>query len=332
MLKKILFCVFVLVTISSLTAGGKSESSDSGILLKLGITKTNQDPQFIWYSRWAEDVGKATNGYLKVQVYPAESLGKAPDVLEMAFRGEAVIADTDFAYLSTYVPDLSVVMAPYLIRNADDLFNIWNSQELQERLGKLEERGLKVFTMNYEYPRMLWTKMPIRSRADVAGLKIRTAPSPMWNLVVRTLGGNPTNIAQSETYSALQQGVADGAEMIPSVVFSWKWYEVLKHATRTDHVIANNLFALSSKIYRDLPDNVRKAFDEVNAKYMREYYELSDAMQEEHIEKLKALGVTFSDIDMTEFYNAAMDVPSHFPEWTPGIYQRLRAILDAAKK
>ena len=330
MLRKVLLVVFALAVLSSLTAGGGRQ--DSGVLLRLGITKTAQDPQFLWYGRWAADVERATDGYIKVQMYPAESLGRAADVVEMAFRGEAVIADCDPAYLSTYVPDLSVVVAPYLMRNADDMFNLWNSNELQALFAQLEERGLKVFTMNYEYPRLLWTQRPINSRADVAGLRIRCAPSPMWNAVVETLGGNPTNIPQSETYQALQQGVADGAEMIPSVVYSWRWYEVLKYATRTDHVIAHNLFAMSTDIYRSFPENVRRAFDEVNVRYMREYYELSDAMQEEHIQMLKDLGVTFSDIDRTEFYRAALDVPRRFPEWSPGLYERFRAVLDAAAR
>jgi TRAP-type C4-dicarboxylate transport system substrate-binding protein len=313
-------------------AGGRSEVSDSSLVLKLGITKTEQDPQFQWYTRWAADLDRETKGAVKVQMYPAESLGKAPDVVEMALHGEPVIADCDYAYLSTYVPDLSVMVAPYLVRTGEEGFILWKSDLLKGLLRQLDEKGLHVFSMNYESPRLLWTKKPIKSRADVRGIKIRCANSPMWNAVVRVLGGNPTNIAQSETYQALSQGVADGAEMLPSIVYSWKWHEILKYATRTDHVNNFNIFAMSTKIYKDMPESIRNTFDSVNARYMDEYMRLADALQAEVVQKMKNEGVVFSDINLSEFYEAAKDVPKSFPEWSSGIYERMRAEIDAGRE
>jgi TRAP-type C4-dicarboxylate transport system substrate-binding protein len=265
-------------------------------------------------------------------MYPAESLGKAPDVVEMAVHGEPVIADCDYAYLSTYVPDLSVMVAPYLVRTGDEGFALWKSDLLKGLLSQLDEKGIHVFSMNYESPRVLWTKKPIKSRADVRGLKIRCANSPMWNAVVRVLGGSPTNIAQSETYQALTQGVADGAEMLPSIAYSWKWHEILKYVTRTNHVNNFNIFAMSTRIYREMPDDVRKTFDAVNARYMDEYMRLADALQTDIVEQMKKEGVTFSDIDLTEFYEAAKEVPKSFPEWSPGIYDKMREVIDASNK
>ena len=334
MLKRLCIVMLVLVVAGSLMAGGGSEpkGKEYALVLKLGITKTEQDPQFQWYTRWAADLDKETKGAIKVQMYPAETLGKAPDVVEMALRGEPVIADCDYAYLSTYVPDLSVMLAPYLVRTGAEGFALWKSDLLKGLLRQLDDKGLHVFSMNYESPRILWTKKPINRRADVGGLKIRCANSPMWNAVVRVLGGNPTNIAQSETYQALSQGVADGAEMLPSIAYSWKWHEILKYATRTNHVNNFNIFAMSTKVYREMPDAVRKTFEAVNDRYMDEYMKLADALQADIVAKMKSEGVTFSDIDLTEFYAAAMEVPKSFPEWTPGIYEKFRAFLDAANK
>ena len=331
MIRKICVVLFSLVVVFSLTAGGGSQSSDSALTLRLGITKTEQDPQFQWYSRWAADLQRETNGAIRVQMFPAESLGRSPDVLEMAFRGEPVIADTDYAYLSTYVPDLSVLIAPYLVRSGKEGLALWHSEELKSLLRQLDDRGLHVFSMNYEPPRILWTKVPITRRADVAGLRIRCAPSPMWNAVVRVLGGNPTNIAQSETYQALQQGVADGAEMIPSVAYSWKWHEICRYATQTNHVVNFNIFAMSSRVYKEMPDNVRRTFDAVNERYMDEYMRLMDDLQADLMETMRREGVTFNTIDLSEFHTAAREVPANFPEWTPGIYDRFRAFLDTVQ-
>lgn len=322
----------MMVVVVSGVYSATGASSAKPITLKFNLVKSSSDPQYKWYGRFFSDLEKATNGAVKTQVYTSESLGTTADVLEQASMGEAVIADCDVAYLANYVPDFAMIMAPYLIQTPEEGFVVWNSDIFKDMCAKLEKSGLHLIALNYEGTRNLITKSLVSTRKDVSKLKIRCAATPMWNAVVGVLNGNATNIPMSETYQALSQGVADGCEGVYSVIYSQKWFERLKYITLTEHLIGFTAIAMSSKVYNSLPVDVRAAMDKVAYDYMEEFLRLSGGVQEEYRQKLVASGVTINKIDKTEFIKAAQDVPSRFSNWTPGTYQKLQQILEAARK
>jgi len=339
MLKR--FCVILLslIVVCSLSAAGGGQSSGSGataggnsVTLKFNCAKPSTDVQYEWYGRYFKEVETATNGAVKVQMYPAESLGRSADVLEQASRGESVIAHVDVGYLENYVPDCSMLMVPYLMQSPNEVLTLWNLDIVKDIRAQLEAKGIHFILMGYEGTRNLITKVPISSRADVGKLKIRCAPAPLWNFTVNVLGGNPTNIAMSETYSALSQGVADGCEGIFGSITTNKWYEVLKYVTRTDHMVGYTAIVMSSKVYNSLSSDVRTAMEKISEKYMDEFVRLADGVEQQYIQQLKAAGVNFSDIDKTEFIEAAKKAPEVFPKWTPGLYDKLLTAMAAARK
>ena len=262
------------------------------------------------------------------EIYTGESLGVTADVLEQAANGEAVVADCDLAYLANYVPDMAAVMSPYLIQEPEDMNKLWPSDVFQDLCSQLEAKGLHLIALNYEGSRSLWTKTPITCRDDVGKLKIRCASTTMWNSVVETLGGNPTNIPMSEVYQAVSQGVVDGCEGVFSVIYSNKVYEVLKYCTLTEHLVGYTAIVMSSEIYNNLSPEAQAALDQTAADYMNEFMELSGGVQDEYRAKLEAEGVTVNTIDKAEFIEASANVPKNFPEWTPGILDELKAVLE----
>ncbi|MBR0391870.1 MAG: TRAP transporter substrate-binding protein DctP, partial [Oscillospiraceae bacterium] len=182
------------------------------VTLKFNFVKTSSDPEYGWYAKYFNDIYEATNHEVGYELYPSEALGGSADVLEMAANGEDVVQDCDFSYVATYVPDIAVGMAPYLIQEPEQIVKLWKSEVGQEWEKALEEKGLHFLDIHYFGTRNLICNKEVHNRADMASLKIRCAATPMWNEVVRVLGGNATNTAWSETYQALSQGVADGAE------------------------------------------------------------------------------------------------------------------------
>lgn len=301
------------------------------ITLKYNLVKPNTDPQYEWFSRFWKDVEKESKGYIKGEVYVSESLGTTADVLEQASFGEPVVADCDLAYLANYVPDFAAMMAPYLLQTPEDNLVLWNSPVFREMCSELQDQGLHLVALCYEGTRNLFTKGPITSRSDVNGLKIRCATTTMWTAVAEMLGGNPTAIPQSETYQALSQGVADGCEGVFSVFWSQKWYESLKVITKTEHIIGHTAMVMSSEVYKSLPDDARQALDRVAVKYMEEFLALSGGVQQRFLDQLIANGVVVNEIDKTEFIEAAKLIPAKFPDWTPGIYEKLSAVLEEAR-
>lgn len=314
-------------TPASSSGSSAADAAADATTLKFNLVKSTTDPQYEWYGRFWDDVNTASAGAIKGEIYTGESLGVTADVLEQAAQGEAVVADCDLAYLANYVPDMAAVMSPYLIQEPDQILKLWDSDVFKDLCSQLEDKGLHLIALNYEGSRNLVTTKPVTCRADVSSMKIRCASTTMWNSVVETLGGNPTNIPMSEVYQALSQGVVDGAEGVYSVIYSNKWYEVCKYITETEHLVGYTAIVMSSEVYNNLSDDAKKALDDTAFDYMGEFLELSSGVQDEYKAKLEEEGVTISTIDKTEFIEAAKQVPQNFPEWSDGILEKLQTAL-----
>lgn len=303
------------------------EESVKATNLRFNLVKSTTDPQYEWYGRFWDDVAKNTNGAVTGEIYTGESLGVTADVLEQAAQGEPVVADCDLAYLANYVPDMAAIMSPYLIQKPEQILKLWDSEVFQNLCSQLEEKGLHLLALNYEGTRNLVTKKAVPTRADAKPLAIRCAATTMWNSVVETLGANPTNIPMSEVYQALSQGVVDGAEGVFSVIYSNKWYEVCKHITLTEHLVGYTAIVMSADVYNSLSEEAKSSLDSTCVDYMKEFLELSGDVQDDFRAKLEAEGVVISEIDKSEFIEAAKKVPANFPEWSDGIIDELNAVL-----
>lgn len=197
---------------SSTSDSGSGDAAPECTVIKFNFSKSNADATYAWWCDVLDEIYEKSNHTVKFEVYPSEALGSIPDTIESASKGEAVMADSDLAYLETYVPDLSVGMAPYLMQKPEDIQKFWESDVGDRLFGQLEQKGLKCISMSYFGTRVTMTNKEVHSRADFGKLKIRCASAAMWNEVVRVLGGNATNTAWSEVYQAISQGVADGCE------------------------------------------------------------------------------------------------------------------------
>jgi len=304
------------------------EQEGSIVTLKFNFVKSSSDPEYQWYAQYFHDIYEATDGDVGYQLYPSEALGGSADVLEMAASGQDVVQDCDFSYLATYVPDMSVGMAPYLIQEPEQLEKLWNSDIKTEWETALEEKGLHLLDWHYFGTRELILDSEIQSRDDLASKKIRCAATPMWNEVVRVLGGSATNTAWSETYQALSQGVANGAESPYGLLYSSKLYEPCKYLIQTDHLVAATTVVMSQGTWDKLPDKDKEAIEGVANEFISTQVGRVNEVSEEYAQKLKDEGVTFVEVDKTPFIEAAQETPEHFPEWSEGLYQRVQ---DAIK-
>jgi len=254
-------------------------------------------------------------------------LGKTVDMIDTISLGAPVLQDSDPSHLSNYVPDFSTFMAPYLVKKPEDIEKLWNSDTVKDMEAKLSEKGLRVVTLVYFGTRHLLSNREVKARPDTAGMKIRNAPTKMWNEVSKTLGGNPTNTAWSEAYSALEQGVADGVEAPLSLLYSSKLYETRPNISLTGHVVATTSILMSQKVYDSLPDDAKKALDTVGRAESAKRIPKIQALETEFRKTLEDKGIRFNDVDKSSFFEAAAKVPDAFPEWTPGVYDKMNDII-----
>lgn len=296
-------------------------------LLRMNMVVSNQDKTFPLWQDFAKELEAASNGTLKVEIFPSETLGKTVDMIDTISRGAPVLQDSDPSHLSNYVPDFSTFMAPYLVKKPEDIERLWNSDLVKGMEAKLAEKGLRVVTLVYFGTRHLLSNREVKSRADTSGMKIRNAPTKMWNEVSKVLGGNPTNTAWSEAYSALEQGVADGVEAPLSLLYSSKLYETRPNISLTGHLVATTSIIMSQKVYDSLPDDAKKAIDTVGHAESAKRIPKIQALETEFRKTLEEKGIHFNDVDKSSFIEAAATVPAAFPEWTPGVYDKMLDVI-----
>ena len=306
----------------------KTEDPKSVTTLKFNTVQTSSDPKVAWYTEWLDEIAAASNGTVDYEMYVAEALGGSADVLEMATMGQPVVQDCDFSYIASYVPDFAVAMSPYLFTSPEQIKTFWKSDIGQELCAELEAQGLRLLNVHYFGTRNVLCNAEVKSRADFGKLKLRCAATPMWNEVVRVLGGNAVNTAWSETYQALSQGVADGAESPMNLLYSSKLYEPCKYLIRTEHLVAATCVVMSQEVYENLPAEGKAALDEVGTSFSDTVIPLQKAAEAEYEQMLIDEGVKIVEIAKDEFIEAAATTPDYFPEWTEGLYERCREALN----
>ncbi len=186
-----------------------------------------------------ENLGKkletATNGRLSVQMYAAMQLGGEKEAIEQAQIGAIQMARVSVGTLGPVINDLNVINLPFLFRNTAHMEKIIDDDIGAELLDKVTgdpKAGLVALCWMDAGARNLYdTKKPIRTIADLKGLKIRVIGNPMFVDMMNALGGNGVAMGYDQVFSALQTGVVDGAENnLPSYVFD-NHYTVAKYYT-----------------------------------------------------------------------------------------------------
>ena len=309
-----------------------SPSSDT-IVIKVGHVIADTEPTQQAALQWAQRVKERTNGRVELEIFPNSQLGSDKETAEQARLGANVIAYTSPAYLGESVPDFEVVAGPFLFKDATQVDKIVNAPlfaSWEKRL--LDERGLRVLAFNWYFGdrHLITTKRDVRMPEDLKGQKIRALPAPMWIETLTAMGASPTPMNFSEVYSAMQQGVIDGAEAPLSTLYGSKLYEVGKHISLTAHFTQVNGWIIGEQYFQSLPQAVQKVLEEeaISAgKYETDLTLKSDA---EWKQKLEAEGVTFTTPDRAAFERATAGVYTKLGQkWTPGVYDQIKQIRDS---
>lgn len=244
MKRKAKVLAFFLVAVLLLAACGNQETSGAGkesggksYTLKVGTALTESDPIYKGLLDFKEKVEERTDGNVKIEIFGSGSLGEDSDLLEQAKVGANVAVLTDAGRLQEMVPEIGILLAPYIVASYDeankvvqsDLFTGWG-----ETLAK--SHNLQILSFNwYQGERHLLTNKKIEKPEDLKGLQLRTTGSPVALETVKAMGATPVGMPWSEVYPAIQQGVIDAAEAQHPATFGANLHEVVDHVTKTRH-------------------------------------------------------------------------------------------------
>ncbi len=199
-----------------------------------------------------------SSGTMRLDVYPSEQLCSERECLELLQIGSLDMTKVSAAVMENFAPAYRVLSAPYLFRDDAHRFAVLDGDvgralllsSLPERL-----RGLVFYDAG---SRSFYTRgRPIRNPDDLRGLKIRTQESPSALALVRAIGGAATPLAWGELYTALQQGVVDGAENNPPSFHLSRHFEVARHLSLDEHTAVPDVVLAGTRLWDRLDDQQR---------------------------------------------------------------------------
>ena len=201
---------------------------------------------------FAEQVRANSDGVLDVRIFPDGQLGTEREVLELLQIGSIAMTKVSAAAMANFAPEYQVMGVPYLFRDKEHFFSVLEGPTGEAILEAGSEYRLRGLCFYDAGSRSFYTKdRPIHAPEDLQGMKIRVMNHQMSVDMVNQMGGSATPMAYSELYTALQQGVVDGAENNPPSFVTSGHYEVCKYYTLDEHSSIPDVLVMGTK-YWDL--------------------------------------------------------------------------------
>jgi tripartite ATP-independent transporter DctP family solute receptor len=280
-----------------------------------------------------ESMGKkletATNGRIKMQMFPGSVLGGEKEMIEQTQVGAINILRTSLGPIGTVTPEVNVFNMPFVFRSIAHMRAVIDGPIGQELLDKVSASPNKLIGLAWMDggSRSLYTKKPVRKPEDLKGQKIRMMGNPLFVDTMNAMGGNGISMGYGEVFTALQTGVIDGAENNPPSLYTANHFKAgAKYYTQTNHLIIPEILVMSKVTW----DKLSPADQALVKKFAREaQFEqraLWDAAVADYTAKLKADGVEFIEIDTKPFYQATAPVRAKYGADYADLMKRIEAV------
>ena len=280
-----------------------------------------------------ESLGKkleaATNGKFKMQMFPGSVLGDEKTMIEQTQIGAINILRTSLGPVGAVVPDVNVFNMPFVFRNEAHMRAVVDGPIGQEILDKVSNGPTRMIALAWMDggSRHLYTKKPVKSPADLKGVKVRMMGNPLFVDTMNAMGGNGITMGHNDTFSALQTNVVDGAENNPPTLFTANHYTTgVKFYAQTTHLIIPEIFVMSKVSWDKMSKDEQALVMKFAREAQMEQRALWDKSVAEYSTKLKAAGIQFVNVDKKPFYDATAPVRAKHGAQYAELMKRIEAV------
>ena len=253
----------------------------------------------------AKRVAEKSDGQLTIDIYPSGQLGSEREALELLQIGSLGMTKVSAATMENFAPNFKVFSLPYIFKDKEHLFKVIDGDVGDKLLSQGEEFWLHGLTYYDAGSRSFYTvKKPVNEPKDLQGMKIRVMASQTAVNMVQAFGGSATPISWGELYTALQQGVVDGAENNPPSFYLSRHYEVAKNYTLDEHTMIPDVLLISDHVWKKLSPQEQQWIQEAaeeSAVLQRELWAKAEA---EALAAVKEAGVKVIIPDKEPFSEA----------------------------
>lgn len=311
-------------------AGIATASTAADVTMKFGHVGAPGSLFEATANNFAECVGTDSGGRIEVQTFGSSQLGDDKELMQKLKLGQV-----DFSLPSSIMSSVDDIFGifemPYIISDRDHMRRVQDAmmdkfQAAAEESGYhivgLAENGFRHITNNTR---------PINVPSDLEGIKLRT-PNGVWRLeMFKAYGANPTPMAFSDVFTALQTGVIDGQENPYAQIASAKFQEVQKYLSITGHVYTPAYITTSSKAFAAMSDEDKALLTGCASKTQDFTYETAAQLENDLLEEIKAAGVEVNEADKAAFIAASAEIYKAFAAEVEGGQAMIDQVLGLGK-
>ena len=311
--------------------GGPAPAADQKTILKASDVHPEGYPTVQAVENMGKKLEQATNGRLSIQMYASMQLGGEKEMIEQAQVGAIQFARVSVGTLGPVVDDLNVLNLPFLFRDTAHMNKVVDGPIGQQLLDKVSNNPAAKLVglcwMDAGARSFYDTKRPIKSIADLKGLKIRVIGNPMFVDMANALGANGVAMGYDQVFSALQTGVIDGAENNPpSFVFD-NHYQVAKYYTLTQHLIVPEMLVYSKAAWDQLSADDQALIKKLSRGTQADARTLWNKTEGEALDRMKTAGIEIIPIaDKTPFRDAVKPVWDKYGSKFAELIKQIQAV------
>lgn len=263
-------------------------------------------------------VEEKSNGRVEIINYPGSQLGNEPELFQGLMEGTVDIAVVSPGQIAEWVPQIALLEMPFVITSPAQRDKVVEGAPMAMFSAITKKKtGVEIVGVFGGGVRNMFFRKPATSLEDIKGRRFRVQPSKQLTDSYKALGLEPVVTSYKELYNALQQGVAEGAEMEAIYVERAGFPEAAPHFLMTGHVITIRPLVMSSKTFEKLPADLEKIVREAAleaARFERGIEGKADAVSLERMAKIS--GVTFTKVDVKPMIKAVRPVwKKYAKEW-----------------
>ena len=290
---------------AAMTARCRSRGDGDALILRLshsmasGVTALH-----VFADKFREHAERATNGAVRVRLFPSGTLGQEREVVQQLQEGLVDFMVSGTAIWGSVAPKVQVFDFPFLWNNWDHVHRVLDGSVGREAADYLEGtvrmRPL-AWGDSFGFRQVITRSRDITEPRQLAGLKIRTIQSPIYVKAVELMGASPTPMAFGEVYTSLQTGVIDGYEHDASTTLQQRFYEIARFMARTRHIAGVlGLYASNASMAR-IPADIRPALQEAAVQAAAEQRAMGAREDDTATAELSKRGMIIRDIDGRTF-------------------------------
>jgi len=271
-------------------------------VLKLGHSQDTGHPVHLAMEHMKTQLEELSGGRVTMDIYPSSVLGNETQCIEQLQNGSLAMTKTSAAAIENFIPIMSVYSMPYLFRDGEHYWQVLEGEIGKKLLASGESKFLRGLCYYDAGSRNFYTKeKPIKTPDDLKGMKIRVMNSKTAVDMIKAMGGSPTPISFGELYSALSQGIVDGAENNPPSFTSSKHSEVCKHFSLDGHTRVPDILMMSTKVWGKLDPQIQGWVDQAANDSTTFQRKLWEEKTQESLAEAREANVEIYEVDTAAF-------------------------------